>query len=113
MNTSRINKIGRLLQKDLSDIFQREARTFFLGGMVTVTVVRVSPDLSIARVYVSIFPSEKKEEIFHLIEENAGRIKYQLGNRVKNQLRKVPELRYYIDDSLDYADRIDQLLGDE
>jgi ribosome-binding factor A len=80
------------------------------GVMVSVTRVRVSPDLSICTAYLSIFPSEKSEELLQNIQRNTSQIRYELGTRVRNQLRIIPELRFFIDDSLDYMERIDELL---
>ena len=79
--------------------------------MVSVTRVKISPDLSICTAYLSIFPSEKAEEILTNINANGKSVRYELGTRVRNQLRIVPELRFFIDDSLDYIDRIDELLN--
>ena len=80
------------------------------GTMVSVTRTKISPDLSICTAYLSIFPSEKGEEILNNINANVKGIRYELGTKVRNQLRIVPELRFFIDDSLDYIDRIDELL---
>lgn len=80
------------------------------GVMVSVTQAKVSPDLSICTAYLSIFPSEKGEEILKNVTKNASQIRYELGTRVRNQLRIIPELRFHIDDSLDYIERIDELL---
>lgn len=80
------------------------------GVLVSVTRVRISPDLSICTAYLSIFPSEKGEEIIKNISANEKTIRYELGTRVRNQLRIIPELRFFIDDSLDYIERIDELL---
>lgn len=109
MQETRQNKIARLLQKELSLIFQTQTR-MMPGVMVSVTRVRVSPDLGICTAYLSVFPSEKGEEILANINKNGKNIRYELGNRVHNQLRIIPELRFYIDDSLDYIERIDELL---
>lgn len=109
MQETRQNKIARLLQKELSLIFQSQTRMMH-GVMVSVTRVRVSPDLSICTAYLSVFPSEKGEEILANINRNDKVIRYELGTRVHNQLRIIPELRFFIDDSLDYIDRIDELL---
>lgn len=98
-----------MLQKELSLIFQSQTRAMH-GVMVTVTRVRVSPDLSICTAYLSIFPSEKADEIIENIHANEKTIRYELGTRVRNQLRIIPELRFFIDDSLDYIEHIDQLL---
>ena len=109
MESTRINKIGRLLQKELSDIFLKQTKAM-PGVMVSVSVVRVSPDLSVARAYLSIFPSEKAEELLSAIRANTKAIRYDLGQRVHLQLRKIPELTFFIDDSLDYIENIDKLL---
>lgn len=109
MQETRQNRISRLLQKELSLIFQSQTRLMH-GVMVSVTRVKVSPDLSICTAYLSIFPSEKGEEIIKNVNANQATIRYDLGQRVRNQLRIIPELRFFIDDSLDYIDRIDELL---
>ncbi len=113
MESTRQKKIGKLLQRDLSEMFQREAKEFTHGAMVSVTVVRVTADMSIAKVYLSIFPSGKKDEVFSVITENTGRLRYFLGQRVGKQLRVIPELHFFIDDSLDYIDNIDRLLKND
>jgi len=109
MQETRQNKIARLLQKELSVIFQEQTRSM-RGVMVSVTRVRVSPDLSVCTAYLSIFPSERGEELLQNIEKNNQQIRYNLGQRVRYQLRIVPELRFFIDDSLDYIEHIDELL---
>jgi ribosome-binding factor A len=109
MQETRQNKIARLLQKELSIIFQQQTR-MMRGVMVSVTRVKVSPDLSICTAYLSIFPSDKGEEIINNITASEKAIRYELGTKVRHQLRIIPELRFFIDDSLDYIDRIDELL---
>lgn len=109
MQETRQNKIARLLQKELSVIFQEQTRSMH-GVMISVTRTKISPDLSICTAYLSIFPSEKGEEILNNISNNNKTIRYELGTRVRNQLRIIPELRFFIDDSLDYIDHIDELL---
>ena len=110
METKRQAKIARLIQKDLSEIFRRQ--TSALGGViVSVSQVRVSPDLSIAKAYLSIFPSERSAEILENIKNQARTIRYELAQNVKDVLRKCPELQFYLDDSLDYIENIDRLLG--
>ena len=109
MQETRQTRIARLLQKELSLIFQSQTRMMH-GVMVSVTRTRVSPDLSICTAYLSVFPSEKGEELLKNIESNIKTIRYELGTRVHNQLRIIPELRFFIDDSLDYIERIDELL---
>ena len=109
MQETRQNRIARLLQKELSLIFQSQTRMMH-GVMVSVTRTKISPDLSICTAYLSIFPSEKGEELLKNIKANEKTIRYELGTRVRNQLRIIPELRFFIDDSLDYIERIDELL---
>jgi ribosome-binding factor A len=110
MEGKRQAKIARLIQKELSEIFRRE--TAMLGGvLVTVSTVRVTPDLSIARAYLSIFPSDKSDAILENINRQAKTVRYELAQAVKQVLRKCPELQFYLDDSLDYIDNIDRLLG--
>ena len=109
MQETRQNKIARLLQKELSVIFQQQTRAM-RGVMVSVTRTKISPDLSVCTAYLSVFPSERGEEIIKNINANDKSIRYELGTRVRHQLRIIPELRFFIDDSLDYIDRIDELL---
>lgn len=110
MDSTRQKKISRLLQREISEIFQREMNTLSLGSMVTVTTVRISPDLGLAKVYLSIFPTEKVDAVYKEISEQASQIRYALGKRVGKQMRIIPELKFFIDDSLDYIDNIDRLL---
>ena len=109
METTRQQKIDRLIQKELGDIFQKQTQATH-GVLVSVSAVRISPDLSIAKGYLSIFPSERAQEILNNINANARQIRYDLGKRVRFQLRIIPELKFFIDDSLDYLDHIDELL---
>lgn len=111
MDTTRQQKIARLIQKDLSNIFQEETRKTH-GLLVSVSQVRVSPDLSIAKAYLSIFPSAKAQEVLDNINAQASAVRYKLGTLERHQLRIIPELRFFLDDSLDYVERIDQLLKD-
>lgn len=109
METTRQNKIARLIQKELSDIFLMQTKA--MGGvLISVSAVRISPDMSIVRAYLSIFPSERGEEIIKNINDNTKSIRFELGNRVRHQLRIIPELKFFIDDSLDYIENIDRLL---
>ena len=109
METTRQNKISRLLQKELSEIFLLQTKAMH-GTLVSVRAVRISPDMSIARVYLSVFPSEKAEEMVKNINDNMKSIRYELGTRVRYQLRIIPELKFFVDDSLDYIEKIDSLL---
>ena len=110
MQETRQYRIARLLQKELSLIFQSQTRMMH-GVMVSVTRGRVSPDLSICTAYLSIFPSEIGTDLIRNISAYERTIRYELGTRARNQLRIIPELRFFIDDSLDYIERIDELLG--
>ena len=110
METTRQQKIARLIQKELGDIFQKQTQATH-GVLVSVSAVRISPDLSIAKGYLSIFPSAKGEELLKAIRANTKAIRYDLGQRVRLQLRKIPELSFFIDDSLDYIEHIDSLLN--
>ena len=110
MQETRQNRIARLLQKELAEIFQSQTRAMH-GVLVSVTRVRISPDLSICTAYLSIFPSAKSEELLSNIKANEKSIRYERGRRVHNQLRIIPELRFFLDDSLDYIDHIDELLN--
>ena len=109
METTRQNKIARLIQKELSDIFLLQTKAMH-GVLVSFSVVRISPDMSYARVYLSVFPSERSQEIVKNINDNMKSIRFELGNRVRHQLRIIPELKFFVDDSLDYAAHIDELL---
>ena len=109
METTRQNKISRLIQKELSEIFLLQTKSMNCV-LVSVSAVRISPDMSIARVYLSVFPSERSQEIVKNINDNMKSIRYELGTRVRHQLRIIPELKLFVDDSLDYVERIDELL---
>lgn len=109
METTRQNKIARLIQKELSEIFLLQTKAMN-GVLVSVSAVRISPDLSVARVYLSVFPSARNQEIVKNINDNTKSIRYELGTRVRFQLRIIPELRFFVDDSLDYVEHIDELL---
>lgn len=109
METTRQNKIARLIQKELGEIFLLQTKA--MGGvLVSVSVVRISPDMSVARAYLSVFPSDRSEEIVKNINDNMKSIRYELGTRVRHQLRIIPELKFFVDDSLDYIENIDRLL---
>lgn len=109
MDSTRLNKIGRLIQKELGDIFQKQTQAM-PGTLISVSVVRVSPDLSVARAYLSIFPSDKAKELLEAVRANTKAIRFDLGQRIRRQVRKIPELSFFIDDSLDYIEHIDELL---
>ena len=110
MESTRQAKIARLIQKELSEIFRAQtAKTH--GTLVSVSSVRVTPDLSMARAYLSVFPSAKAQEMIDSINKNVRTIRSELAQRVRYQLRKTPELSFYLDDSLDYIEKIDNLLA--
>ena len=112
METNRQKKIGSVLQKDLVDILQGEIRKNGISNLViSVSKVIVTTDLSIAKVYLSVFPQDKAQDLLEAIKTNAPLIKHDLSQRVKLQLRKVPNLSFYIDDSLDYIEKIDNALS--
>lgn len=113
METKRQQRIAKLLQKDMGEIFQQEMQGIASGVLLTVTKVKVSPDLSLARFYISIFGTHDKEAVVKRINGKAGEIRGHLGRRVRHQLRHVPEIQFYEDDSLDYIDNIDNLLKGE
>jgi ribosome-binding factor A len=110
MESTRQKKVSRLIQKELADIFLRRGNEFAHGKMVSITRVRVSPDLSFAKVYISIFPTVGQEEVLVSLKEHSSKFRFDLGQKVRTQLRIVPDLAFHIDDSLDYIDKIDKLL---
>ena len=110
MDTIRQNKVSKLIQKDLSEMFQKECKEYAIGAMLSITTVRVSPDLSYAKIYVSIFPSNRTETVMESLKEHNKSIRFILGRKVGKQMRIIPELRFFVDDSLDYIDKIDDLL---
>ena len=109
MESKRQQKVGKQVQKDLGEIFQKEAKHLLGTAFVTVAAVRVTPDLSIARVYVSVLPDAQKEEVIAIIRENTKSIRQRLGERVRHQLRIVPNLNFYLDDTAEYAAKMDAL----
>ncbi|MBI2967796.1 MAG: 30S ribosome-binding factor RbfA [Bacteroidetes bacterium] len=111
MASVRQNKISRLIQKEMGNIFLRESSEHFPGLMVTVTGVRMSPDMSVAKIFISIFGTENKNEVIEKIKSKTGRLRYELSGRIRRQVRSMPELLFYLDDSLDYAENIERLLA--
>jgi len=109
MESTRQKKVARLLQKEIGLILQKKSGE--MGGrMITVTVVRVSPDLSVAKIYLSFFPMKEKENPLLIVKEYSSQIRHELGNKVRNQLRIIPELIFFEDDSLNYIEKIENLL---
>ena len=103
-------KVAREIQKDLAEIIRSKGMAVFGGAMVTVSEVRISPDLSVAKTFVSIFPSAKSEEVMKILNENMKELRGELGRSVGKQVRIVPEIVFYLDTTLDYAEHIDDLL---
>jgi len=110
MESTRQKKVSRLVQKELGNYFQRGSYSLSPGRIITVTVVRISPDLSLAKVYLSIFPSENTEEVLQTFLDHRKTIRHELGKKIRHQLRAVPELAFFVDDTLDYVDNIENLL---
>lgn len=110
MDSIRQQKIARLLQKEIGELFTKKEVKVGHGVMISVTRVRVTSDLSIAKVYLSLFPSDNKSALIEKIKSQTGEIRYLLGKIVGKQLRHTPDLHFYLDDSFDYAETIDQLL---
>jgi len=109
MESIRQSKINKLMQKELAEIFRSESKNLFGGAFITVTVVRVSPDLGLAKIYLSIMGNNSKDALKKIVDQTKV-IRKQVGLRVGKQLRVIPELHFYIDDSLDYAMHIEELL---
>lgn len=109
MSSIRQNRIENVIQEEVSKVFQQNARALCLGAMVTATVVRVTPDLGMARVYLSIFAGPPKDEVLQNIQANKSKIRGDVGRRLKS-MKHIPDLEFRIDDSLDYAEKIDELL---
>ncbi len=110
MESTRQKKVSRLIQKELADIFLKRGNEFAHGKLVSITRVRISPDLSFAKVYISIFPTNEQDEVLKSVQDHGSKIRFDLGQKVRSQLRIVPEIQFNIDDSLDYIDKIDKLL---
>ncbi len=111
--SKRQRMVSRQIQKDLAEIIRGKGMAAFDGAMITVSGVRMTPDLSLARVYVSIFPSDKSEKVMEIINSQSRSLRGELGKLVAKQLRVVPELTFFLDDSLDYVNHIDELLKQE
>jgi ribosome-binding factor A len=110
VESTRQKKVSRLIQKEVAGIFLRKGGEFAPGKMISITKVRISPDLSFAKIYLSIFPSADNNHVLEVVQGNTAKIRFDLGHKVRSQLRIVPDIAFYIDDSLDYIDKIDRLL---
>ncbi len=108
--STRQKKVAKLIQKEVAGIFLRKGNEYAPGKMISITKVRVSPDLSYAKIYISIFPSTNYSDILHKVQDHVNKIRFDLGHKVRSQLRIVPEIAFFIDDSLDYIEKIDKLL---
>jgi ribosome-binding factor A len=110
MDSVRQSKVSRLIQKELAIYFMAESKTIFPGRLITVTMVRISPDLALAKVYLSVFPKKKDEDFVAEVSQHSKHIRAILGRGIRHQVRVVPELAFYLDDSIDYLEHIDKLL---
>lgn len=110
METTRQQKIAKQIQRDVAEIFQKEGASIVRGSLLTVTAVRVSPDLAYAKIYVSIFPFDQSAELMKRLESQNWFIRRGLGQRLRNQLKSVPEIQFFLDDSLEYIEHIDEAL---
>jgi len=113
METNRQKKIAGVIQQDIAEILQNASRETTKGVIITVTKVRVTSDLTEAKIYISIFPTDNRDSIVAQTQAQSKAIRYQLSQRTKNQLRRVPTLQFFVDDSLDYIDDIDKALRGE
>ena len=113
METTRQLKTARQIQRDCADIFQIERRDLLRGTLVTVTEVRVSPDFNYAKIYVSIFPFDKAPETMAVLDKQNRFIRRELGRRIKDQLKSVPEIQFFLDDSLEYIEHLEQAMKED
>ncbi|WP_205941053.1 30S ribosome-binding factor RbfA [Albibacterium indicum] len=112
MESKRQQKFARIIQQDLGDIFLREGNSWLPGVMITVTSVRVTSDLGIARVYLSFLNAKSPQEAIDQVKSKSGEIRYKLGNKIKDQAKSVPTLEFFIDDSVEYRQHIDKLFDE-
>lgn len=110
METTRQQKIAKQIQKDVAEIFQKEGAALVRGLLVTVTGVRVSPDFGYAKIYVSVFPFDRSAELMKTLEHQNWFVRRAMGQRLRNQLKNVPEIQFFLDDSLEYIEHIEQAL---
>ena len=111
MESKRQKQVAKLIQRDLGELFQRDFKSLFDGDFVTITDVKLSPDLSVARVYLSFLKAKNREEILQNIKENTKKIRVLFGNKAKNQLRIIPNFTFFIDDTAEYAQKIEELFA--
>ncbi|MBS9768774.1 MAG: 30S ribosome-binding factor RbfA [Flavobacteriaceae bacterium] len=113
MESNRQKKIAGIIQKDIAELLQSDARGGMKGVIISITKVAVTSDLSQAKIYVSVFPQKDREKVIKGIQAHTGEIRYELAQRTRNQLRRMPELLFYVDDTLDYIETIDNALKGE
>ncbi|MEG2756221.1 MAG: 30S ribosome-binding factor RbfA [Mucinivorans sp.] len=106
----RQQKVGALVQKEMADIFIKQGAPFLSGAMVSITKVRVTPDLAVSKIYLSVFPFDKSQGVLQAVKKGASTLRYELSRRIGQQVRIIPEVIFYIDDSIEYVERIEQLL---
>jgi ribosome-binding factor A len=111
MESKRQQKFARLIQKDLSEIFQRDAKSLFGGAFITVTDIKVSPDLGLAKVYLSFMLAKDKTGLLENIKEKSKSIRQMLASKIRNQVRVIPELAFYLDDTIEHATKMDALIA--
>jgi len=109
-SNTRQQKVEKQIQKDMAEILQREMPEVTSGALVTVTAVRVSPDFAYAKVYVSIFPFNRHEQVMRSLGQHARPLRGLLGNRLRNQLKSIPEIQFFLDDSLEFIEHIEQAM---
>ncbi|MEA3495304.1 MAG: 30S ribosome-binding factor RbfA [Bacteroidota bacterium] len=112
MSTRRQEKFARLIQRELGDLFLKEGKKIFGDAMISVTKVLVSPDLGYAKIYLNFINVKNTDEVIELVQNHAGEIRFNLGKRIRNQARKIPELSFFYDDTLDYVEKMDKLFKD-
>ena len=112
METKRQQKINKLIQKELSEVFQKECSDLVQGKLITVTIVRVSSDLGLVKIYLSIMPDKSAKAVVENINNEVSAVRYAMGNRMRNQLRKIPEFMFYLDDTASYASNMNKIFDD-
>jgi ribosome-binding factor A len=112
VESKRQQRFGGVIQQDLAEIFLREGNAWFPGTMITVTRVRMTPDLGIARIYLSFFNAQDSDEFINKIRSRTKEIRYKLGKKIKDQAKNVPELEFFADDSLQYTEKMDRLFDE-
>ncbi len=112
MESQRQQKFARLIQKEVGEIFQRDTKSLFGKAFITVTNVFISPDLALAKIYLSIMLAKNNEEMMDLINENKSKIRNILGQKIRHQARVIPELAFFLDESAEYASKMDKIISD-